>query len=156
MGESRVGFEPDEIRTAESTRSARLKWVIVADDSLPLGRIVNAAACVAAVTTNAVPGLLAHGGMDRDGSAHPGLPWAGCTVLAADEAKMRQIRDKAAKHPEIFVADMPTLAQETRVYDEYIEQLAEATGLELRYAAVSVVGPRKAVDRIVGGLALLR
>jgi len=156
MSELRVGFAADEIQTAESTRSARLKWVIVADEALPLGRIVNAAACVAAVTTQAVPGLLAHDGIDGDGSAHLGLPWAGCTILAAGEAKLRQIRDKAARHAEIFVADMPALAQETRVYDEYIEQLAAVSGLELHYAAVSVVGPRKPVDRIVGGLALLR
>jgi hypothetical protein len=53
-----VGFEPEEIRTAEPTRSARLKWVVVVDEALPAGRATNAAICVAAATTAEVGGLI--------------------------------------------------------------------------------------------------
>lgn len=155
MSAQGIGFESNEIRTGEPTRAARLKWVIVVDATLQAGRAVNAAACVTAATQAAVTGLLGEGGFDADGTAHVGLPWAGCTVLAADPDKLRQIRDKALRREDIFVADMPQVAQETRVYDEYLEQLSAFDSDLIAYAAVSLVGPRKPVDRIVGGLALL-
>jgi uncharacterized protein DUF2000 len=74
-------------------------------------------------------------------------------VLTADAATLRTIRAKAAARPDFFVADMPAAAQHTRVYAEYLAAVKEAT--ELDYYAVSIVGPRNPVDKIVGRLALL-
>jgi hypothetical protein len=150
---STVGFDPDEIRTDQPTRSARLKWVIVVDDELPPGRAVNAAVCVAAATTAVVPGLIGPAAKDAAGGVHPGLPWAGCAVLGAAVAKMSAIRAKAAESLGVFVADMPTNGQRTRVYDEYLQQVGEAA--ELDYHAISLVGPRNRIDKIVHGLSLL-
>ncbi|GIG27834.1 DUF2000 domain-containing protein [Cellulomonas marina] len=150
-----VGFAPDEIRTAEPTRSARLKWVVVVAEELPPGRAVNAAVCVAAATSRAVTGLLGPDARDADGSVHPGLPWAGCTVLVAPAAALVALRAKAAAAADVFVADMPEAAQTTRVYDEYLAAVAGATGEDLGLLAVGVVGPRNRVDRIVGRLPLL-
>ncbi|MFC7401905.1 DUF2000 domain-containing protein [Citricoccus sp. GCM10030269] len=155
MSDQPVGFNPDEIRTGASTRSTPLKWVIVVDRDLPAGRSVNAAACVSAATTSSVSGLLGPGGPDSDGTLHAGLPWAGCSILAADAEKLRVIRDKAATQEAIFVADMPTAAQEARVYDDYLNRLAGLPAEGIDYAAVSLVGPRKQVDKIVGRLRLL-
>ena len=50
-----IGFRPEEVDTAAPTRSARLKWVIVVDAALPVGRAVNAGACVAAATSTEAP-----------------------------------------------------------------------------------------------------
>ncbi len=155
MLERTVGFAADEVRTNESTRSARLKWVIVVNSELPQGRIVNAAACVAAATALAVPGLLAEGGADAEGAIHAGLPWSGCTILAAEPEKLRLVRDQAARRDDLLVVDMPLAAQETRVYDDYLNQLATLDSSEIDYATVSMVGPRKRIDRIVGGMGLL-
>jgi hypothetical protein len=155
MNDQAFGFAEDEIQTAESTRSARLKWVIVVDSDLPTGRVVNAAVCVAAATPQDVTGLLGRGGTDGAGSAHAGLPWAGCSILAGDAATLQRVRASAEAHPEVYVADMPLAAQETRVYDDYLTQLAGSAPDQIAYAAVSLVGPRKRVDRIVGRLKLL-
>lgn len=114
----KIGFAPDEIDTAAPTRSARLKWVVVVDGSLPAGRIANATACVGAATGAAVAGLLGPDAVDADGTSHAGLPWIGCTVLAADGAQLAAIRAKAVASDGVFVADMPAHAQLTRVYDE--------------------------------------
>ena len=114
-----IGFTAEEIDPGAPTRAARLKWVVVVDAALPPGRAVNAAVCTAAATESAVTGLLGDAAVDADGIAHPGLPWAGCTVLTADAATLRTIRTKAAARPDIFVADMPAAAQHTRVYAEY-------------------------------------
>jgi hypothetical protein len=43
-----------------------------------------------------------------------------------------------------------------RVYADYLEQVGGSAEERLAYHAVSVLGPRKAVDRLVGSLPLLR
>lgn len=150
-----VGFRPDEVDTAAPTRAARLKWVVVVDESLPTGIAANAAICTAAATAAGVTGLLGQDAVDADGSTHPGLPWAGCSVLRASGEQLAAIRAKADASEGVFVADMPAAAQLTRVYDEYLETVAETPSDALPYYAVSVVGPRNRVDKIVGRLALL-
>jgi hypothetical protein len=150
-----IGFTADEIDPSMPTRAARLKWVVVVDAALPAGRAVNAAICTAAATENAVTGLLGDAAVDADGVTHPGLPWAGCTVLTADSATLRTIRTKAAARPDIFVADMPAAAQQTRVYADYLTAVGETKGDDLDYYAVSIVGPRNPVDKIVGRLSLM-
>jgi hypothetical protein len=150
-----LGFSPEEIDTAAPTRAARLKWVIVVDETLPAGRAVNAAICAATATALAVPGLQGPAAIDADGQSHPGLPWAGCTILAADAATITTVRGKAAGSDECFVSDVPSAAQHTRVYDEYRESVATERTSAMEYYAVSIVGPRKRVDRIVGRLDLM-
>lgn len=150
-----VGFVPDEVRIEEPTRAARLKWVVVVDEALPAGLAVNAAVCVASATAVGVGGLLGPDAVDADGSRHPGLPWAGCSVLGADAGRLATLRRKAVAADGVFVADMPEAGQSTRVYREYLDRVAETPGDDLRLLAVSVVGPRNRVDRLVGRLPLL-
>jgi hypothetical protein len=150
-----IGFAPDEILTAAPTSAARLKWVVVVDADLPAGRAVNAAVCVAAATQAAVTGLLGPDATGPEGVHHPGLPWAGCSVLAADAATLATLREKAGASDGVFVADMPEAAQRTRVYDEYLEEVAQTPGDQLRLGAVSVVGPKNRVAKLVKGLPLL-
>ncbi|MBU2662939.1 DUF2000 domain-containing protein [Actinoplanes bogorensis] len=150
-----IGFDPAEIDPNAPTRAARLKWVVVVDADLPAGRAANATICVAAATARTVGGLLGDDAVDADGHTHPGLPWAGCTVLAADTETLRTIRAKASARPDFFVADMPAAAQHTRVYSEYLASVAETGADKIEYYAVSVVGPRNPVDKLVGKLPLL-
>ncbi|GAB2609773.1 hypothetical protein Aab01nite_23810 [Paractinoplanes abujensis] len=150
-----IGFTADEIDQSAPTRVARLKWVVVVDADLPPGRAANAAICTAAATSRAVDGLLGDDAVDADGHTHPGLPWAGCTVLAADAETLRTIRAKAAARADFFVADMPAAAQHTRVYREYLDTVGGTEAGKLDYYAVSVVGPRNPVDKLVGKLPLL-
>lgn len=148
-----VGFAPGEIRLDLATREARLKWVIVVDESLPAGLAVNAAVCIASGTATGVGGLMGPATPDATGSPHPGLPWIGCSVLGATRERLAGLRAAAADRDDVFVADMPAIAQETRVYTDYVGKVAASDGLD--YLAVSLVGPRKAVDKLVRGLSLL-
>jgi hypothetical protein len=149
------GYSPDEIVTGESTRAARLKWAIVVDTSLPPGRMVNAVACVASATGVAITGLEGPGGPDASGHEHPGLPWAGCTVLGASAERLANVRAKAIAAEGVWLADMPLSAQTTRVYDEYLSELSSTAPAELEVLALSIVGPRATVDAIVKKLRLL-
>jgi hypothetical protein len=150
-----VGFAPDEIVTSEPTRSARLKWVIVTDQSLAPGLVVNAVACTAASTGTAVTGLIGPGGPDASGHPHPGLPWAGCTVLTATSAALADIREKATADG-MVVVDMPRIAQTNRVYDDYLAELAQTKPEDLAVSAVSIIGPRNRISKLVKKLSLMR
>jgi hypothetical protein len=149
------GFTPEEVTPGESTRTAPLKWGVVVDAGLPVGRQVNAAVCVAAATAPRVDGLLGEGGQDATGDVHAGLPWAGCTVLSADAAQLATIAGRAAASAEVLVVDMPLAAQTSRVYDEYLAVLRAQGADEVAPLAVSLVGPRREVDRLVKKLSLL-
>jgi hypothetical protein len=150
-----IGFAPEEIDTSATTRAARLKWVVVVNEQLAPGLAVNAAICAAAATSAQVSGILGPDAIDADGSVHPGLPWVGCSVLAANTETLRAIRAKADAHPEIFVADMTDAAQQTRVYNEWLSAYSQTTAATVNFYALSIVGPRNRVDRIVGRLPLL-
>jgi hypothetical protein len=151
----RLGYQPDEIVTSEPTRAARYKWAIVVDTTIPAGRMANAVACVAAATGALVGGLLAHGGPDASGHVHPGLPWAGCTVLGGTPEEIAAVRARAVASGGVLVADMPTSAQTNRIYDDYLAELAGTKPEDLAITAFSVVGPRNRVDKMVKKLALL-
>jgi len=103
-----------------------------------------------------VPAVVGAGAKDASGTAHPGLPWLGCAVLRGDGATIRAVRSRALGDPAVLVADMPAVAQQVRVYADYLAQVRDAAEERLVYFAVSVLGPRKAIDRLVGSLPLLR
>jgi hypothetical protein len=149
-----VGFAPEEVARV-SVREARLKWVVVVDETVPAGRMANAVACVAATTGEAVSGLIGPSSPDASGQEHLGLPWTGCAILRATPARLAEIREKAVASEGVLVAEMPALAQATRVYDEYMAELAETKPADLATCAISVVGPRNRVAKLVKGLELL-
>jgi len=151
----RLGYAPEEIVTSQPTRSAKYKWAIIVDTGVPAGRMVNAVACVAAATGSLVDGLIAHGGPDASGHAHPGLPWAGCSVLGGTTEEVAAARVRAAASPDVLLIDMPAAAQAHRVYDHYLAELAGTDPAGLAVSAFSVVGPRNRVDKITKRLALL-
>ena len=49
----------------------------------------------------------------------------------------------------------PRTAQETRVYDEYLTSMSSSAPADMEYVAVSLVGPKNRIDKIVGRLPLL-
>ena len=149
------GFLPTEVITDEPTRNARLKWVVLVDPAVPAGEMVNAVACIAAATGAAVDHLLGPGGPDADGVHHPGLPWAGCSVLTATAEELAAVRAKAVASPGVLVVDMPRSAQTHRVYDGYLAELATTAPADLACRAVGLVGPRNRVASLTKRLPLL-
>jgi hypothetical protein len=146
----------EDVRLDLSTREAPWKWVLVIDNALPVGLMANAAACMAASVGSSVPRLIGPSTVDRSGLRHQGLPWTGCSVLGADSATLHRLRTRAETREGLLVVDMPSAAQEARVYEEYLDTVAAADHDDLAYLAVSILGPRNRVDKLVGGLRLLR
>jgi hypothetical protein len=65
------------------------------------------------------------------------------------------LREKAIAG-ELLVVDMPAAAQATRVYDDYLDDVAKTAAESLALFAVSVIGPRNRVAKLVRWLELLR
>ena len=101
-----------------------------------------------------MPGLLGPGGNDASDQWHPGLPWAGCSILAASPDELTTIREKAINR-QFLAADMLAAAQATRVYDDYLRELAKTYPDDMALLAVSLIGPRNQVAKLVRHLELL-
>ncbi|GAA3396926.1 DUF2000 domain-containing protein [Cryptosporangium minutisporangium] len=147
---------PDDERLALTTRQQRTKWVVVVDQDLPIGLQVNAAACLSATVGGQRPELLGPVTVDGSGVEHQPLPYTGCSILGADAATLHRIRTKAVTRPTVLVVDMPQIAQRATAYTEYQAAMAATPHEEMTYYAVGLVGPRNQVDKLVGGLELLR
>jgi hypothetical protein len=151
-----LGWRPEDVAIDEPTRNSRLRWVIVVDAALPPGAAVNAVACVAAHVGRVVGGLLGPDGTDASGGGHPGLPWAGCTVLAASADMLTEIRRKAVTADGVDVCDTPASAQTNRVYAEYLAELSRTQDHALQLRALSLFGPRNRISKLTGKLELLQ
>ena len=79
------------------------------------------------------------------------------------DALLREGRAAAAAPPTepadpdgVLVVDMPASAQTNRVYDGYLAELAQTKPEDLAISAVSIIGPRNKVSKLVQNLSLLR
>jgi len=154
--EKQLGWGPEDVAIDQPTRNSRLRWVIVVDAELSAGTAVNAVACVAAHVGRAVGGLLGPDGTDASGGGHAGLPWAGCTVLAASSAELTEIRRRAVAAGDVDVCDTPASAQTNRVNAEYLEELADTRDDALQLRALSLFGPKNRISKLTGKLELLQ
>jgi hypothetical protein len=143
-------------RLALTTRQQRTKWVIVVDQDLPPGLMVNAAACLSATVGQQLPELLGPPTLDGSGQEHQPLPYIGCSILGADAATLHELRAKAATKEGLLVLDMPQAAQQATAHTEYQAKMAATPHETMTYYAVGLVGPRNKVDKLVGRLSLLR
>lgn len=133
-----------------------LRCIIVVDESLPPGRASNATAMLAVTLGATVAGWPGAALLDADGDVHPGLIPQGLTVLRAPADRLGDLRARAAASENVGVIDFPTDCQQTTDYDEVRRRVAGIPGADLRYLAILLYGPRRAVSRLTGNLALLR
>jgi hypothetical protein len=145
----------EDIRIDLPTRQAQLRWAVVVQRDLPVGLLANAVACISATVGRAVPEIVGPGEVDAAGSTHQGLPWVGCSVLAASAEELAALRAAALVKQPLLVIDMVDLAQRNRVYSDYLRELSLSAPENLWYLGVSVLGPKNKVDKLVGKLPLL-
>jgi hypothetical protein len=131
------------------------RCVIVVDEDLPAGLAANAAAVLALTLGAREPGLVGSDFVDADAEPHPGLIPIGLPVLSAPRDDLVEIRRGAAADG-VRVVDFPVFGQRTNDYDEFRGMVAATPAAELSYLGVALSGPRRAVRRLTGRLALLR
>ncbi len=145
----------DETPPGEATQDEPLRCVIVIDSALPVGRAANAAAVIALTLGKRHPALAGADLVDASGWVHPGLIPIGIAVLGAPAAELSAVRDKALGRG-IDVVDFPAHGQETTDYAAFGAAVGTVATEALTYVGVGLLGPRKAVGKIVGKYSLLR
>lgn len=130
------------------------KCVVVVDSDLPLGLLTNTAT-VLAVTLGARAGaIIGEDAVDGSGDVHPGL--TRLPILKADAEAVKQIRLKASGTDGLLVVDFTDAAQTPRDYGEYLENISGVPTEDLRYLGVVLYGNKKPINKLTGGLSLLR
>ena len=96
------------------------------DGGLPIGLMVNAAACLAVTLGSGVKGIVGEDATDGSGMVHAGLIPTGIAVLKADAEAVKGIRMKAEEQEGVFVADFTDAAQRPKDYPEYLENVSKS------------------------------
>ena len=143
--------EPGGANAIEATPEPE-RCVIVVDEALPPGKASNAAAVVAFTLGQRHSHLVGEPLREQDGTAHPGLIPIGIPVLKATADQLNALRQKSLSYCD--VVDFPVQGQATVDYDAFLHAVRALPAESLQYLAVGLVGPRKKVGKLVGGLAL--
>lgn len=133
-----------------------MKAAVVVDDSLPVGLIANSAAVLGITLGATHPEIVGPDVVDRSGRTHPGITGLPIPILHATQDQIVEIADKATASDALSVVGFTDVAQRCKSYDEYEKQLSVVESAALVYRAVLLVGEKRAVNKLVGSLPLVR
>lgn len=133
-----------------------MKSAIIIDETLPIGLLANAAACITTGLFNQV---------HTDDAYGPEIQCADCTLISITKIPililkkgkrdfaeiMRRIEDNKATHM-VFTHE----AQSTAHYDEYVRRTAGNKLEDLTILGIGIIGEDSVVTKIAGDLPLLR
>lgn len=128
------------------------RCVVVVNESLSPGKASNAAAVVAFTLGQRHGALVGAPITDAGGGAHPGLIPIGIPILRASTAQLAALRQRAAGACDLV--DFPREGQQTMDYEAFRQAVAKCSPESLEYLAIGLVGARRVVSKLVGGLAL--
>lgn len=131
------------------------KMVIVLDEKLPLGLLVNTAAVLSLTLGEKIQGLIDKDLIDKSGLNHVGLTNTPLPILKSSEEKIKSIKtDKTSE--DLLIVDITDAAQTTKNYIDYEEKLKNKTVEELKFLGIVLAGSKKMINSITGNLSLLR
>lgn len=132
------------------------KVVTVIDKGLPAGVALNTAALLGIALGRRAPELVGGDGQDASGRTHLGMSTHAVPVLGASTDRLRELYERAAGHPDLLIADMNHVAQESRTYDSFLDSLGGTKPQDIQYLGLMLLGPRTLVDSLTGRLSLYR
>lgn len=134
------------------------KCVMVIDESMPAGLIANAAAIMGITLGKEKPEIVGANVVDGSGRLHLGIIEFPVPVLKGSGEEIRSIRDRLylPEFRELPTVDFSRLAQGCKNYEEFTEKMARMDERELEYLGIAICGPKKKVNKLTGGMRLLR
>lgn len=135
-----------------------LKCAVVLDAELPIGVAANIAAIMGVSLGKRFPGIVGADVYDAEGSRHAGIVEVPIPVLKATERDLEDLRARVSStdENEVAVVDFTDIAQGCKEYDEYIVKMGNTKDAEIAYLGLLLVGRKKAINKLVGSLPLLR
>lgn len=131
-----------------------VKPVIVLAETLPVGLKANFAAVLGMSLGKLMHDLVGADTSTADGVALPGITTVALPILGAPAADLLPLFISADGLP-VRLAYMRS-AFEARTYEDYTARIAALPLAHHEPQALLLAGPRKAIDRLCGRLALLR
>lgn len=132
------------------------KCVIVLNETLPLGQLVNSAAVLMMSIGKLHPDLVGRNLEDGSGESHHGITTVPLPVLKG-AGKLQEIREGLKTHEgELTVVDLIDATSTTASYEEYATQLKKSAKEHLNFHGIAVYGSKKLVNKYTGSLGLLR
>ena len=134
------------------------KCVIILDDSLPAGLIANTAAILGITLGKERPDIVGPDVSDRSGNLHRGITALPIPILRGDPAMIRALRARLyePEFDQVVVVDFTHLAQTCGHYREFTEKLSKNDSDDLAYMGIGLCGPKKKINKLTGGIPLLR
>lgn len=140
--------------TSGSTGST--KCVMVINENLPLGLMVNTAGILLLTLGSKVPELVGPDVTDGSNTVHTGITTVPVPILKASEEVVRTIRTQAGAIEGLLVVDFTDAAQTTTTYADYIQKIGATPAEELKYLGILLYGEKKPINKLTGSLPLLR
>lgn len=134
------------------------KCVIVLDEQLPLGILVNTATILGISLGKLQPEVVGSDVMDQTSYVHPGVITFPVPILKGNKDLIKQLRQRLYEEEfsTVLTIDFSDLAQGCKNYEAYIEKMKEASEMSLSYYGILLCGPKKKVNQLTGSLPLLR
>lgn len=133
-----------------------IKCVLVMDETLPTGVLVNAAAILGVSLGAFFPQIIGPDVPDGDGRVHRGIVTKPVPVLRASAEILTTLWEKLKlpAYEQIMAVDFSNIAQGCHVYEEYMAAAKATT--EFSYLGLLLCGGKQAVNKLTGSLPLLR
>lgn len=132
------------------------KCVIVLNENLPLGQLVNSAAVLMMSIGKLHPNLVGCNLEDGSGHVHQGITTIPLPVLKG-AGKLKEIREKLKAHEsDVTVVDLIDATSTTASYEEYAAELKKSVHEVLNFHGMAIYGNRKLVNKYTGSLGLLK
>lgn len=132
------------------------KCVLVIDETLPLGLIANAAAFLALTLGQRLDRVLGPDVADSARNIHAGICTLPIPILRGTAERIKTIYSATLDHGDLVTVGFSNAAHSSLTYADYQAKLAAMPVDELAFLGVALYGPKRAINKLTGALALLR
>jgi len=135
-----------------------VKCVMVVDENLPLGLIVNTAAVLGVTLGKHYPDMVGADVFDKTGKCHIGITELPIPILKGDSSLIKELRERLydPELSDLTVVDFTDTAQSCNTYDIYTEKISGVSETDLNYYGIAIFGNKKQVNKLTGSIALFR
>lgn len=135
---------------------ATQKCVIVIAEGLPIGPSVNVASILSLSLGRRMGEVIGPDVRDASGVMHAGIITIPLPILMASQETIKHLSLQTATDESVVTVDFTVTAQQSRTYEEYTRSLVEQAADDLTYLGLALCGDKKRINKLTGGLALLR
>lgn len=130
------------------------KCTIVIDQNLSVGLAANAASVIGIGFGKTVNNLVGPDMQSNNDVNYPGVIYAPLPVLKSSSDYIMELLNIAEQEDDIYCMPFSDLAQSCKTYDEYGERINSTKSEDIGLVAIGLIGPKKKVSKLTGGLSL--